>query len=330
NSTSTHDTKRGEDARMRINLLSQIPDRWKSLIKEWMKMNQPLKKTINGKTAPSVNDEYFLYQSLIGGFPQDLKVEESYIKRLQEYMVKVLREAKIESGWDEPNEEYEKACTEFIASILNKKHDFLDSLTKFLNEILDASSTYSLNQALIKITAPGIPDIYQGCELWDLSYVDPDNRRPVDYAMRQELLGKLIPSTGISQEKIIPDASTHRAEYLTRHRDEGIGKLQVVYQTLQARKKHKDVFIKGEYIPLYSSDNSSVLAFARRLEEKWFVTIAPLHVLGYIDLRNAMLKLPKGTPTAFTNLITSKQIETPNATIPLSEYLEKFPALLTN
>src|SRR5690606_9952084 len=168
NSTSTHDTKRGEDARMRINLLSQIPDRWKSLIKEWMKMNQPLKKTINGKTAPSVNDEYFLYQSLIGGFPQDLKVEESYIKRLQEYMVKVLREAKIESGWDEPNEEYEKACTEFIASILNKKHDFLDSLTKFLNEILDASSTYSLNQALIKITAPGIPDIYQGCELWDL------------------------------------------------------------------------------------------------------------------------------------------------------------------
>src|SRR5207237_6391405 len=154
--------------------------------------NKPLIKTINGKPAPSPNDEYFIYQSLIGSFPEDLKVTDNYIDRSHAFIEKALREAKVETTYTEPNTEYEEACKNFISASLDSKNEFLQSFVPFLQQVIEYATIYSLEQVLIKITAPGIPDVYQGCELWDLSYVDPDNRRPIDYQCRMEALDTIM------------------------------------------------------------------------------------------------------------------------------------------
>ncbi len=192
NATSTHDTKRGEDGRMRINALAAMPDKWIQNVNNWRQMNTPFVKMVKNKPAPSTNDEYFIYQSLIGAFPEDLNVTESFIHRTLSFIEKALREAKVETTYDEPNVEYEEACKSFITSLLDEKHSFLKSFTAFLNEVIEVATLYSLAQTVIKITAPGIPDIYQGCELWDVSYVDPDNRRPIDYNCRIANLDEII------------------------------------------------------------------------------------------------------------------------------------------
>ncbi len=185
--TATHDTKRGEDGRIRLNVLTLSPNQWIQQVQHWHCINKPFSE----QAAPDMNDEYFIYQSVIAGFPADGVVTNEFIERLSAYMVKVLREAKVHSNWSSPNEEYEKGCMQFIERLFAADHPFEDSIGAYVEKINRQACVYSLTQTLIKITAPGIPDTYQGCELWDLSFVDPDNRRPVDYQLRKQYLRKL-------------------------------------------------------------------------------------------------------------------------------------------
>ena len=244
NATSTHDTKRGEDGRLRINALAAMPDEWIQKVNSWRQINTPFVKLVNNKPAPSTNDEYFIYQSLIGAFPEDLKVTDAYKERTYAFLEKAFREAKVETTYNEPNADYEAACKNFVASVLDEQHQFLQSFVPFLEKVIDVATLYSLAQTVIKITAPGIPDIYQGCELWDVSYVDPDNRRPIDYECRKKNLDEMMRL----EKKGVDEVLT----YIHQHKKEGREKLFVTYKTLNFRKANNNLFLEGEYIPLHN------------------------------------------------------------------------------
>lgn len=328
NATATHDTKRGEDARMRINVLSEVFDEWQEHIKQWLDMNQSLRTMVRDKTAPALNDEYFIYQSIVGGFPPDFKVTAEWLQRLEAYMVKVLRESKVNSNWDDPDVEYENACTQFIHNLFNTKHGFLASFKPFIEKVSTYAGIYSLAQVLIKFTAPGIPDIYQGCELWDFSYVDPDNRRPVNYAKRKKMLKDL-------QEKEKEGAQA-MVDFAKAHWREGYEKLLTTWKILQFRKQHHEIFTAGEYLPLeVTGPSTEAIAFARRLNGQYVIAVAPLNVAEKYADSNAVkayhneLQIPEGAPARWQHLITGEVFEG-EGKLPLQQLFASFPvALLT-
>jgi len=332
NSTATHDTKRGEDARMRLNVLTEITEEWKENINQWREANKHHIKKLHHGTAPTINDEYLIYQSLVAGFPHDFKLTDEYLERVNAYFIKALREAKVSTNWNDPNEEYENACANFINSILHKDSEFLKTFLPFVKKVSSYASLYSLNQTLIKITAPGIPDIYQGCELWDLSYVDPDNRRPVNYEARQKFLAEIITPT-TSTTEILPAASKHRLDYIAEHRQQGLEKLYVTFHALQTRKENNEVFTSGDYIPLAVSNERSAIAFARKKKSDWLITIAPLQVVqrttNSTDFENIFINLPKNAPEEYINVLTGKRIVAKDGRIDLRVCLEGgLPGLL--
>lgn len=289
NATATHDTKRGEDARIRLNMLTLMPGAWKERVSLWREMNDcPL----------TFNDEYFIYQAIIASFPVD-------VERLQAYFIKAVREAKVNSSWSSPVAEYEDAATSFIARILSDK-TFLASLTPFVAAIDEHAHLHSLVQVLIKTTAPGIPDIYQGCELFDYSYVDPDNRRPVDYSLRTSLLAGLKSKEG----------SEGFFEYLQR---EQLQKLFVTWKTLTCRREYASLFAEGDYIPLQSS--SPLIAYARVHKQQWAIVIAPLPG-GYDP--SATVLLPAGAPGVWRNVFTNVSHEV-NGVLTVADVLREFP-----
>jgi len=303
NATATHDTKRGEDARIRLNVLSELPDKWHEHVSRWYNLNQGFHQDIDGRNAPDANDEYFIYQSIVGGFPEDLVVSANWIDRLKAYLEKALREAKVNSSWDAPNERYETACAEFVTHILTEGSPFLADLMPFLKLILLYSHHYALGQALIKMTAPGIPDVYQGCELWDLSYVDPDNRRPVDYIRRIQWLQEII-----DKEK---EGSDALFLFLRDHRQEGFEKLFITWKTLNFRKAYPDLFIYGDYIPLKTYDSSAtVMAYARHYQDQWVIVVVALGLAKRDataernDWDNDHVILPEHAPHTWENRLT--------------------------
>jgi (1->4)-alpha-D-glucan 1-alpha-D-glucosylmutase len=299
NTTATHDTKRGEDARIRINMLTLVPEEWKTVIALWREMNQsPL----------AVNDEYFVYQSIIAGFPGE--VTDEYIERLQQYFLKAVRESKVNTSWSDPVKEYEDEGIDFIERIL-RNTDFITSVKAFLDKIAEPAMVFSLAQTLIKITAPGIPDVYQGCELWDLSYVDPDNRRPVDYGFRTKALADIQSYQG------------DVLQYVQENRALGYQKLFVTWKALHCRKEYAELFVEGDYLPL-QSNSEGVLAYARAYKQQWVVVIVPLPG-GYNE--DAAVLLPKGAPQEWKNVFTG---ETVGNVLKVKEVLKAFPvAMLT-
>jgi maltooligosyltrehalose synthase len=236
NTTSTHDTKRGEDVRARLNVLSDIPTEWFGVMSQWRKINEPLKHN----NIPTASEEYFIYQSLLGAYPMQECTHDQFAARFERYLVKSLREAKINSGWERPNEEYESSCVEFSRKLLKNDSLFMKSFLNFHNRIVDFGIVNSLAQLLLKFTCPGIPDTYQGCENWDLSFVDPDNRRPVDFNRNCELLTAL----GSDEDK------QELIESLWKNRYTGQVKLWLTQTLLRMRKQHAEFFRNAEYIPL--------------------------------------------------------------------------------
>lgn len=324
NATATHDTKRGEDARLRINVLSRIPDEWIGHTLEWLEMNQRFRSRIGGKEAPSINDEYFVYQALLGGFPHDFIVTDEWIGRVQAYLVKALREAKIHSNWSSPDEAYEKACEQFIGNILDPGHTFLNSFVPFVKSVCQYSSVSSLTQTLIKLTAPGIPDVYQGCELWDLSFVDPDNRRPVDYSRRMELLFQLVMKEGKGVDAVF--------EYLRQNRDEGAEKLYLIWKVLNFRRANSLLFAEGDYLPLaVTGQKIEAAAYARRKEDTWVIAVFPFGLAEHDDPdRQQFVILPEEAPEHWYNLFTGESLDGGNQ-LALIDVLRNFPvALLTS
>jgi (1->4)-alpha-D-glucan 1-alpha-D-glucosylmutase len=265
--TSTHDTKRGEDVRARISVLSEIPGAWKAAVARWRMLNRRFKTELGGHLAPSPNEEYFLYQTLLGAWPfeSDEDSASQFRQRIGSYMVKALREAKTHSSWLNPTTEYELAVTRFIEAILDcrRGRQFLDAFLPFQARVAELGIYNSLGQVLIKTAAPGVPDFYQGGELWDLSLVDPDNRHPVDYARRRTIL------SGIE--------CTADVDALFGARNDGRIKLFVIARALATRASRRDLFEKGEYEPLETTGarRRCVFAFARRFAGRMAVVCVP-------------------------------------------------------
>jgi len=238
--TSTHDTKRSEDVRARMVAISEIPELWRRSLQRWRLANRRWKRTINDVEAPDANEEYLLYQTLLGTWPiQDSGEPEApakaeYIERIQAYMAKALHEAKLNTSWIQPNEEWDAAMRDFVAKILDSspRNKFLPTFLPVAQEIARLGAINSLTQVALKLTSPGVPDIYQGNEIWDYSLVDPDNRRPVDYQQRREMLAALPAAA--------PDE-------LMRHWPDGRIKMFLTQRVLQFRREHADLFKRGEY-----------------------------------------------------------------------------------
>lgn len=310
NATSTHDTKRGEDGRIRLNMLSLMPDEWRQQVEQWRALNRPYA----GKLT--TGDEYFIYQSVIAGFPPDGVITPVYIERLQQYFIKAVREAKVNTSWAAPEAEYEKSGSDFIQQILTDNTAFLSTLHDFIEKVDNYALISSLAQVVIKITAPGIPDIYQGCELWDFSYVDPDNRRPVDYAIRKQYL----------QDIIAREKAPGFFNFLAKHRKLGLEKLFVTWKALNFRRAHTAVFLEGDYIPLQCS-SLKIVAYARVHKQQWAVVIVPLP--GLPDM-NTTISLPGGAPSSWRNIFTGEIMNT-REWLAISEVFKTFPlGMLTN
>lgn len=274
NATSTHDTKRGEDTRARINVISEIPGQWEDKLKKWNKMNLQHKLSPDTWPVPTENDEYMLYQNILGTLPDDFiaadsKKIESYIVRIKEYAVKACREAKLQSSWINPNPKYEEGIQYFVEKILtpSDENEFLYDFSEFSKIISEYGIYNSVSQTLIKLTVPGVPDIYQGSELWNLSLVDPDNRSDVDYKLRMDYL------KDISENSEAPDF----LERLLKSRKSGQIKMYVIYHTLKLRGRHQELFCKGEYIPLESEGEfaDNIISFMRILNDKYMVVMVP-------------------------------------------------------
>ncbi|HEX8354802.1 MAG TPA: malto-oligosyltrehalose synthase, partial [Pyrinomonadaceae bacterium] len=271
--TSTHDTKRGEDTRARINVLSEIPEEWNRALHRWREMGRALKATVDGAHAPDSNEEYLLYQTLVGTWPTappDDEGRAEYTRRLREYMQKALKEAKLHTSWINPDEEYERAVSEFVGALLDpaRSSDFLRDFGEFQRLTARVGVLNSLAQTLLKACAPGVPDFYQGTELWDFTLVDPDNRRPVDYETRRALLASL-------RDVGEGDVSEFAGGLLERHED-GRVKMYVTARALGLRRERAGLFARGAYLPLGARGRRSgnVVAFARALDGDAVVAVA--------------------------------------------------------
>lgn len=274
--TSTHDSKRSEDVRARINVLSEIPDLWKQGIRRWQRLNRRHTRQLQGHPAPSRNDEYLLYQTLLGTFPIPGPPEQEpgrYGERITAYMLKAVREAKVHTSWLNPDSAYEEALASFITILLQPGPDnrFLADFAEFCEKVSHCGLLNSLSQLLLKLTAPGVPDIYQGNELWDFSLVDPDNRRPVDFARAQNLLADL-------EALFADEAPTGPAlAILLATLADGRAKLFVTSRTLRFRRKHPALFSQGAYeaLPLEGEAEHHLCVLARSLPGEHLIAIAP-------------------------------------------------------
>ena len=274
-STSTHDTKRSEDVRARINVLSEIPTEWRNRLRMWGRLNKKAVHRLEEQLAPSRNEEYLIYQTMLGAWPfgpLSDEVRTKFLERLQAYMVKALREAKVTSSWLNPDEAYEQAVLKFLSRILSPTptNAFLEDFLPFQNRISGYGIYNSLAQVLIKILAPGIPDLYQGTELWDLSLVDPDNRGLVDYAHHQERLAELQDL----QQKLNP---IELIQFLFQHADNGLIKLYVTLTALQYRKNHDSLFHQGSYRQLDAQGEREehICGFLRQENNKVCIIVVP-------------------------------------------------------
>lgn len=267
--TSTHDTKRGEDVRARINVLSEMPDEWEAQLKKWSALNRKKRKEINGVLVPDRNDEYFLYQTLIGSYPFSEDEHPEFVSRIKDYIRKAVREAKIHTAWLKPDTDYEETFVSFIDEILREGSPFLNEFLPFQKKISWYGVFNSLSQLLIKMTSPGVPDFYQGTELWDLSLVDPDNRRPVDFETRKTMLDEIKDRSGQGLGGLIKEALAAPAD--------GRVKMLLTFMGLKARNRNNAVFENGEYLPLETSGSSkgNLFAFARKNGKAAALTIVP-------------------------------------------------------
>ena len=271
--TSTHDTKRGEDVRARINVLSEIPGAWAQAVHRWNRLNASLRVEWEGTCAPDTNEEYLFYQTLVGTWPLERMTpdeHERFVSRIQDYMHKSSKEAKFHTSWISPNATHDEALAEFARVALqpDPANTFLADFVSFRRSIATAGILNSLSQTLIKAGSPGVPDFYQGSELWDYNLVDPDNRRPVDFALRRAMLEEIIHEADRNRVKLV--------ETLIAAPQDGRIKLYVIHRVLQFRRSHPELFATGAYVPLEAAGENArrVVAFVRRAERESVIIAA--------------------------------------------------------
>ncbi len=314
---STHDTKRGEDVRARINALSEFPFDWRAALLRWRKMNHAHQSTVNGELVPDENDEYLFYQTLIGAWPtHDPSPEElaELRERVTAYMQKATQEAKIHTSWINPNEAYDRAVQRFVRGVLvpETNNEFISDFARFLSRIAYSGMLNSLSQTVLKMTAPGMPDFYQGTELWDLSLVDPDNRRPVDFTRRRAFLEQLKRSELTDRAGLVAEALFHWQD--------GRIKLYTIYKILNFRRERNELFQAGNYQALYVSGKfrDNVCAFARRLNDQWLIVAVPRLLarilppgrlpLGKTVWEEESISLPGAVPASWQNILTGENV----------------------
>jgi (1->4)-alpha-D-glucan 1-alpha-D-glucosylmutase len=329
--TSTHDTKRSEDVRARLDVISEMPRAWAAQVLRWRRLHRSRKVTLaDGRSVPDANEDYLLYQTLVGALPFGLLCSleevagstphEDFIRRIQDYMNKAVHEAKRNLSWVNTNPEYAEALRNFIARILRKnpRHgaQFWDSLVEFSALVAHFGVINSLAQTLLKITAPGLPDLYQGNEIWDFSLVDPDNRRPVDFALRRQLLHEL------SQKSDRGDLPAICAQLLESYTD-GRVKLWTTFRALGLRREHPELFRRGQYAPVEVSGakKSHLVAFARIHEASDEMAVIAAPRLSYTLAKGARLfplaeiwedtelQLPRSATTHFVDAFTGAILE---------------------
>jgi (1->4)-alpha-D-glucan 1-alpha-D-glucosylmutase len=335
--TSTHDTKRSEDVRARISVISELPEEWRACLRRWARLNRRYKRA---ERIPDANDEYLFYQTLLGAWPMgdSISAEEFdlFRERIEQYMLKAIREAKVNTSWVNPNPDYESAVAEFTRSVLDPSRNpkFIADARQFKKRLEVPGQINGLAQALLKIASPGVSDIYQGCEIWDLSLVDPDNRRPVDFALRQRLLEELDRAAEVDRLGL--------ARRLAAEMADGRAKLYVLSQGLRFKRLRHALFRSGEYLPLAASGahGNRVVCFCRRLRESLVIAIVPRLVAALIEsggiaanLRDTFIQLPAELGAAeLRDVFTGRTLRAEDrhgaATISAGEALRDFPVAL--
>ncbi len=349
--TSTHDTKRSEDVRNRLNVLSEMPGPWASTVRRWRRANTKFARTLaDGRTAPDPNEEYLLYQTIVGAWPWELggpEEQKNFIERIQQYATKALSEAKVNLSWLNPNQEYVDAVHAFIAGILTpdkRGNDtvFLATLKKLMPQLQLFGGLNSLAQVVLKVVSPGVPDFYQGTDLWDLSLVDPDNRRPVDYQLRENLLA------GMRSQAEQNGAAAVAAE-IVRDFTDGRIKLWTTARSLDLRQAQHALFRRGAYLPLRLEGklDQHLIAFARHQSEtgdaqtgEAVIAVLPRFAYTLMGGRaelplgtawgDAALQLPQELHGTFRNVFTDEMVDASAGSLSLAATFATYPvALLT-
>ena len=339
--TSTHDTKRSEDLRARLAVLSEMTTPWRDAARRWMRINRTRKREVDGVPAPCSNDEYHFYQTLLGSWPlpePNAAGMAEYRTRIEAYMIKAVREAKVHTSWTDPGTAYEEALLQFVHSALEPRDSnlFLADFLSFWRPVARFGLLNSLSQTLCKLTAPGVPDIYQGNELWDFSLVDPDNRRPIDYQRRGELLAQL--------ER---EAEQLAIDEVLAHMEDGRCKLLLTWRALQLRRAQPQLFSDGDYrrLRVHGSRAHHLCAFARRRARRVMVVIAPRLFrrlledparlpLGSAVWDDTLIELPAaaGSRAPLRNVLDGTQLQPEShgdaLVIPVAQALARFPVAL--
>ncbi|MDB5838910.1 MAG: treY, partial [Herminiimonas sp.] len=330
--TATHDHKRGEDTRARLAILSEIPLQWGQTVRRWMALNGPL-------GAPRPYDELMLYQALVGAWPLELTETDqeglrALVERIAQWQTKALREAKRASDWALPDEAYETACREFLFRIFDPDTNavFIKELAAWVRRIAPAGAVNSLSQTVLRLTTPGVPDLYQGTELWDFSLVDPDNRRPVDHGLRREMLARKTPS--------IDSLAGWQNGWI---------KQAIIHHGLALRAREPELFAGGDYIPLAveGARSPNVIAFLRRHQDHAAITVTTRFPAGITDIANlaidetsaepsvpesawedTMLILPDSAQLAWRDCFTGKRIQADAGRLRLTDVFCLLPVAL--
>jgi len=320
--TATHDTKRGEDGRVRLAVLSEMPREWGRRVTQWFRLNRSRRSEVDGEIVPDRNVEYLFYQSLLGAWPPNLVPDDAEgIKtlggRLETYMIKAVREGKQQSSWSNPNAEYEAALQRFVQTVLDatRTNPFLAEFHAFVESLARLAAISSLSQLVLKLTVPGVPDIYQGGELWDFSLVDPDNRRSVDWNTRRALL-EALPGAGQAD--------------LAEHWQDGREKMFVTRKLLELRRLQPELFAEGEYQPLDVEGvaSANLCAFARTRSEQAIVIAVPRLVYQLCQggqlARWGETEISLPSDGKWQDVFTGREVEGQNR-VRMSELLADFP-----
>ncbi len=335
--TSTHDSKRSEDVRARINVLSEIPAEWHRKVRAWQEMNRDKKTSDGGTAAPVPNDEYLLYQTLLGAWPIGKEANtrpESFLKRIREYMLKAVREAKEKTSWANQNAKYEDAVTKFVDGVLGSP-EFCDDFGAFQSKVSHFGMLNSLSQTLVKLTVPGVPDTYQGNELWEFNLVDPDNRRPVDYELRRRVLAdfKEVCLDGCDQQAAF-------ASNLVSSMENGRIKAYLIWKTLNLRKQQPDLFQLGDYVPFETTGERAkhLVAFGRRYQSQSLIVAAPRlcaqllagqprTAKGEEVWRDTQIEISQNA-VRFRNLFTGEKVAAEHGALLARDLFQTFPVAL--
>ncbi|MBI4293048.1 MAG: malto-oligosyltrehalose synthase [Betaproteobacteria bacterium] len=341
--TSTHDSKRSEDVRARLDVLSETTAAWRLLVRRWTRMNRSRKQVLNEGAAPSRNDEYLLYQTLLGTFPaEDLDgaALDAYRERMESYLLKAIREAKVHTSWVNADEAYESATAAFVRALLTRSDTnlFLDDLASQARNYAWFGALNSVSMALVKFASPGVPDLYQGNEILDFFLVDPDNRRPVDYGRRRALLAEL--------ESLAAEPGALRGpgvRALLQRPQDGRAKLWVITRSLGLRREHEDLFKSGDYLPVTvaGSRANHIVAFARRGRNEGLVAVAGrlfaslglepgAAPLGEAVWSDTVIELPfpRGSAATLTDALSGTTLHASGGKLPVSRLFACLPVAL--